>query len=160
MKKIYFLILFFSSYSLIITAQNIELNPITSKYEISFEISEIKKSKSEIFELTNEWLLMQYNLPECIPLKSDLSKGIILYRGAFITNLFPTKGMITFNIDLKIEEKMMSAVVTNFFYKNMDSYGFIIDFESKNLTGKKKIIPETENKLNKDFEALKNLILN
>ncbi len=139
-------------------AQNIALNEATGKYEMKFDTTITSDNQNDNFDAVEEWLVTTYTNKYSSSKLSNREKGKIIYSAAFETNIFPSKGLISFNYTIKIEGNKISFFMTDFAYtiigQMSSAAGAAMNFESKGLAGKKKIFEETQNRI---FGDIKNL---
>jgi hypothetical protein len=149
MKSIFSLTFVLISFSLSFS-QNIVLNESTKKYEMSFDVILNTDNQNDNFDIIEEWLAVNYTNKYSNSKLSNKEKGKIIYSAAFETKIFPTKGLISFNYNIKVDKSKISFFVSDFAYTMIGqstAAGVAMNFESKNLAGKKKIILETETKI-------------
>jgi hypothetical protein len=140
-------------------SQNIVLNEATAKYEMIIDVTAKTNNQNDNFDNIQEWLVTNYTNKYSSSKLSNKEKGKIIYGAAFETRIFPSKGLISFNYTIKLDKDKINLYVTDFAYTIIGqtlSAGVAINFESKGLAGKKRIIKETETKI---LEALTKLQL-
>jgi hypothetical protein len=148
------LLIFMSSNS-----QNIVLNEATTKYEMIIDFTAKTNNQNDNFDNIEEWLVTNYANKYSSSKLSNKEKGKIIYGAAFETRIFLSKGLISFNYTIKLDKNKINFYITDFAYTiigQTTAAGVVMNFESKGLAGKKKIIKETETKI---LEALTKLQL-
>lgn len=140
-------------------AQNILLNESTEKYEMVVDVAAKSNNQNENFDNVEEWLVTNYTNKYSSSKLTNKEKGKIIYSAAFETKIFPSKGLISYNYTIKVDKNKINFYITDFAYTIIGqtlSAGVAMNFESKGLAGKKKIIKETETKI---LEVLSKLML-
>ena len=158
MKKLFILLSvclsFRSTYS-----QNITLNESTGKYEMILEVNMPSDNVSDNFDVIEEWLITNYSNKYSSSKLSNKEKGKIIYGAAFETRIFPSKGLISFNYNIKFDKAKITLTITDFAYTIIGSAslaaGAAMNFEDRSLAGKKKIIAETETKILEAINKIK-----
>jgi hypothetical protein len=156
MKQLLLLTFFFTNFS-ISFSQSIVLNETTKKNEMSFDLTSKSDNQNDNFDAIEEWLATNYTNKYSGSKFSNKEKGKIIYSAAFETKIFPSKGLISFNYTIKFDKNKINFFVSDFAYTMIGqttAAGAAMNFESKNLAGKKKIILETETKIS---EAVKKI---
>jgi hypothetical protein len=131
-------------------AQNISFNDSTKKYEMYIEYKAKTSNQNDNFNNVEEWLVSNYTNKYSAMKLSNKEKGKIVYSAAFETEIFPSKGLISFNYTVKVNKEKINFFITNFAYTIIGQTvgaGVALDFESRSLMSKKKIIKETETKI-------------
>lgn len=148
------LILFINTLS----AQDIIFNESKEKYEMSFELTVNSDNTHDNFNYIEEWLVTTYSNQFSSSKLSNKEKGKIIYGAAFETRIFPTKGLISFTYTINFNDNKIGFFITDFAYSVIGQMstakGAVMNLESRGLAGKKKIIRETQTKIQEAIQLI------
>ncbi|TPE43942.1 DUF4468 domain-containing protein [Pontibacter mangrovi] len=148
----------FAIATLIVSAQSIELDATTGKYQVQ-AVEELSSnlSKDELFTKAKQWIALNYKSANDVIQLADQENGKIICRGNFSTNLFMKKGWIEHTMILDFKDGKMRYTFTDFVYTSPGSGDY--PFESKWAKGyRTKAHAETEANVKGSVASLKDYL--
>lgn len=156
MKNILALV-FMTVCALTVHGQNIKIDSISGKYKSQgIEILDSLK-KDVLYNKSIEWITLNYKSAKDVIQLSDKESYKIIVKGNFNTSLFMKEGWIGHTLILEFKDGKMRYIYTDFNYYSPGTGG--LDFESKSLGFKKKLIQETDQNIQNAIQSLKKYIL-
>lgn len=144
--------------TLTVSAQSIELDATTGKYQTqSVEELSSELSKDELFDKAKQWIALNYKSADDVIQLADKENGKIICRGNFSTNLFMKKGWIEHTMILDFKDGKMRYTFTDFVYTSPGSGDY--PFENKWTKGyRAKAHAETEANVRGSVASLKEYV--
>jgi len=157
MKKILyslFLVLFFNN---ILFSQSIQKDSLTDKYQSTSIIKLDSLQKDYIYNKTLQWISLNYKSAKDVIQYTDEEKNRIIIKANFKTDLFMKEGWIGYTLTIDFKDSKLKYIFTDFNYYSAGSGK--MNFESKTLGFKKKIIQETDDNILTFENSLKKYLL-
>ncbi|MBT6997699.1 MAG: DUF4468 domain-containing protein [Prolixibacteraceae bacterium] len=149
MKKL-IIILLFSPF--ICFSQNLEIDKESGKYTKQEVIEIENKSKDDLFNKTIEWITLNYNSADDVIQLKDKELGKIIIKGNFSSSMYMKQGWINHTLVLDFKDNKLRYKYTDFSYYSTGSGE--MPFE-KSMMSKKKMLKETEEKIDNSILSLK-----
>jgi hypothetical protein len=140
-----------------LAAQKLGLDKATGKYTY-FGVGLIgSQSKDSTYIKTLEWVKFNYKAPKEVIQLADRKNYKIVLSGNFKTNVTKKEAYIGYRINLECREGRLAYTFTDFNYFTLGSGR--INFEENNLPTRKKMIKDTQKKIEKLVNSLTSYIL-
>lgn len=149
-------ILFSSFVFCSVYAQVIIQDDASGKYQAEGIIVLDSLKKDVIFTKAKEWITLNYKSAKDVIQLADKESSKIIIKGSFPTNVFMKSGWILHTLILDFKDGKMRYSYSDFVYDSSGSGP--VEFESKSLGFKKKLIKETDSDVESSIQNLKEYI--
>lgn len=140
----------------ILFSQDLKIDEDTGLYSKSSVIEVEKMTKTEIYKKALEWLTLNYKSANDVIQLKDEESGKIILKGNFSTGIFLKEGFLRHTLILDFKDERFRYNYTSLSYYSPGSGE--IPFE-KGMALKKKILAETESKIDDSIKSLSEYII-
>jgi hypothetical protein len=133
--------------------QNIKLDSLSGKYQSEGIVHVDSLTKENLFTKAQEWIALNYKSGKDVIQLADKDNAKIILKGNFTTSMFMKEGYIGHTLIMEFKDGRFRYTYTDFSYESAGSGK--MNFESKNMGFKKKIISKTEQNIVTSIESIK-----
>lgn len=122
--------------------QSLKIDSLSGKYQSTGIIQVDSLKKDQLFSKTKEWIALNYKSANDVIQLADKETSKIILKGNFSTSMFMKQGWLGHTLVFDFKDGKLRYLYTDFSYYSEGSGS--MNFESRNMGFKRKIIKATE----------------